>query len=113
MPTRLPLAASDASLGRDRVQRDDWRRVLGTGEVEELRVVRTAARARTPDRIAWDRQDFHTDGTDIVGLLCLQAARSEGLVQGDGVSGPHKTMQATMGNGGSASAEGTTSDCIG
>jgi hypothetical protein len=54
-----------------------------------------------------------TGANGATGLASRGPARSEGLVQGDGISGPHKIMQATTGNSGSASAEGATSNCIG
>ena len=58
MPTFPPLSTDDVWLGRDMALRDDWRRVLGDGEVEELMAARATARARSTDRTAWNRQDF-------------------------------------------------------
>ncbi|HVJ95463.1 MAG TPA: TauD/TfdA family dioxygenase, partial [Acidimicrobiia bacterium] len=46
------------------------------GHVRDLRVPRTSPAIR---RYATnERQDFHTDGADIIGLLCLQGARRGG-----------------------------------
>ena len=46
------------------------------GHVRDERVERTGPEVRLYR--TRQRQDFHTDGADIIGLLCLQAARSGG-----------------------------------
>ena len=121
MPTFPPLSTDDVWLGRDMALRDDWRRVLGDGEVEELMAARATARARSTDRTAWNRQDFPLPRLRVevaAWLVALDRGRGFLLLRGLPVAeiGPEAAADLYWGLGlhmGRAVSQNTDGDLLG
>ena len=121
MSTLSPLSTDDVWLGRDMALQDDWRRVLGAGEVEELMAARATARARSADRTDWRREDFPLPrlGVEVATWLeALDRGRGFLLLRGLPVAevGPEAAADLYWGLGlhmGRAVSQNTDGDLLG